>query len=98
MKKACTVWHWPELEGSPTVRIIAILLRFNREVAHDLGGLERKDFRNQRPENRSKPDREGNDVDSQAKKESVNFRGQTVVACSDERADTMFYLPAPGGA
>jgi predicted nuclease of restriction endonuclease-like (RecB) superfamily len=30
--------------------------------------------------------------------ESVNFRGQTVVACSDERSDTMFYLPAPGGA
>jgi hypothetical protein len=37
MKKACTVWHWSELEGSPTVRIIAILLRFNREVPHDLG-------------------------------------------------------------
>jgi len=30
--------------------------------------------------------------------ESVNFRGQTAVACSDERSDIMFYLPAPGGA
>ena len=29
--------------------------------------------------------------------ESVKFRGQTGVACSDERSDTMFYLPAPGG-
>ncbi len=33
-----------------------------------------------------------------AEMESVNFRGQTVVACSDERFDTMFYVPAPGGA
>jgi hypothetical protein len=38
MKKACTIWHWPGLEGNKTVRILAILLRFNREVAHDLGG------------------------------------------------------------
>ena len=28
--------------------------------------------------------------------ESVKFRGQTGVACSDERFDTMFYVPAPG--
>jgi TrwC relaxase len=30
--------------------------------------------------------------------ESVNLRGQSVVVCSDERSETMFYLPAPGGA
>src|ERR1700680_2194715 len=26
------------------------------------------------------------------------IQGQTAVACSDERSDTIFYLPAPGGA
>jgi GAF domain-containing protein len=30
--------------------------------------------------------------------ESVKFRGQTALARSDERSDTMFHLPAPGGA
>jgi hypothetical protein len=25
MKKACTVWHWPGLEGNQTARILAIL-------------------------------------------------------------------------
>jgi hypothetical protein len=30
--------------------------------------------------------------------ESVKFRGQNTIGWSDERSDTTFHLPAPGGS